>query len=252
MDTLKEAIEILARENGINGKDIPVTFDAFRALMNITDPRNLNEEYFRLQDGILKEELKKKKVTDVLTLPFDHGVALYQGDITLLKADSIVNACNPSLLGCFIPLHHCIDNAIHSFAGLQVRRDLERIMERQSREEEPGKCKITEAYNLPCRYILHTVGPQVHGKVKEKDREDLRNCYRSCLDMAKEYQLVSIVFCSISTGIYGFPIEEASRIALNTIFEYKKKVGIDIRIVFDVFSKKDFDIYKKNLEEYGE
>ena len=143
---------------------------------------------------------------------------MYKGDITLIKADAIVNACNNKLLGCFVPGHHCIDNAIHSFAGLEVRRDLMKVMEEQGRDEPNGRCKVTKAYNLPSKYILHTVGPVYSGS--KQDNIDLESCYLSCLATADKMNLKSVVFCSLSTGIFGFPIEKASEIAIRTVKKY--------------------------------
>ena len=216
----------------------------FRALQNITMPINLSDEFYQRQDEVLKKLLSTKKVEDISS--FNEGISLYKGDITLIKADAIVNACNSQMLGCFIPGHHCIDNAIHSFAGLQVRRDMMEIMNKQGHEESNGQVKVSKAYNLPSKYIFHTVGPVYSGT--KQDEIDLVSCYLTCLKKADEMKLESLVFCSLSTGIFGFPIEKASEIAIKTVGDYLEKENKNIkRVVFDVFSDNDLNIYKNNL-----
>lgn len=164
MTNIEKAIAYLEKYNNDKVPTYLKGFDAFRFLMNITMPDKLSDDYFKLQDEIIKEEYQSKEIVDVNSLTeIKNNFFLHQGDITLLKADCIVNACNNKLLGCFQPLHKCIDNAIHSFAGLQVRRDLKEIMEKQRCVEPIGKAKITKGYNLPSKYILHTVGPIVKG-----------------------------------------------------------------------------------------
>lgn len=244
-------IEYLKNINDINGKIHLSKLDTFRALMNITMPVNLNEEYYKKQDLVLQKIKSESVIIDVNDLlPMTNKIYLYQGDITKVSADAIVNACNSKLLGCFQPLHSCIDNAIHSFAGLQVRRDLMKIMKEQGEDESSGKAKITNAYNLPSKYILHTVGPIVSGIPTKEDELDLYNCYISCLKLADSYRLKSIVFCSISTGIYGFPIKKASKVAVKAVKEYLKKENNNIeKVIFDVFSKEDYDVYYRTIKE---
>lgn len=249
MDELDFCIEYLKKANGL--KDIPYSgYQAFRALLNVTMPVDLSNEFYECQDKVLQELLAKKKVVDINNLaPIDGPIVLYQGDITTIKADCIVNACNCYLLGCFVPLHNCIDNAIHSAAGLQVRRDLMVIMARQGHNESNGQAKITKGYNLPSSYILHTVGPEISGEVGPQDEEDLRSCYVSCLDLAKKNKLRSIVFCCISTGIYGYPKLEAAKMAVTTVKEYlKNNPGIFDRVIFNVFSNEDKAIYERVFE----
>lgn len=251
MNELKWCIEYLKRYNNINYDLKLPDFEAFRALENITMPNNLSDEYYSHQDNVLKETLATKKVIYIDTLSFNKdNIALYKGDITLVKADAIVNAANEKLLGCFIPLHKCIDNAIHSFAGLQVRRDLLKVMEEQKADEEVGKAKITKAYNLPAKYIIHTVGPQVEDRVTKQNEEDLKSCYISCLKLADSLGLKSIVFCSISTGVFGYPIKKASTIAIKTVIDYLRNTNSKIKVVFNLFSQSDYEIYKERLENY--
>ena len=246
MDDLRWCINYLKEYNHINSLFDVNDFNTLRGLMNITMPYDLSDEYYQKQNSILKELLSKKEIIDVSS--FKDEISLYKGDITLIKADAIVNACNNKMLGCFVPGHHCIDNAIHSFAGLQVRRDMMDIMNKQGHNEANGDCKVTNAYNLPSKYIFHTVGP-IYSGIKQ-DEIDLANCYLSCLRKVDEMCLESIVFCSLATGIYGFPIEKASSIAINTVKEYLEKENKNIKkVIFDLFSQNDYLIYKKKIGE---
>ncbi|MBQ9526186.1 MAG: protein-ADP-ribose hydrolase [Fretibacterium sp.] len=187
-----------------------------RALMNVRPPRPLSPEFLEIQDALLSEEREEKGIVDGMSLPAipsDPRLCLWQGDITRLNTDAIVNAANSALLGCFIPCHGCIDNAIHSAAGLQLRDECHKLMMEQEHEEPTGKAKITGAYNLPCRYVLHTVGPIVSGVLQQRHRDELASCYRACLTLAAERGLKSVAFCCISTGEFHFPNDEAARIA---------------------------------------
>ena len=245
MTDIKWCIEYLKQYNGIDA--LPKMSDkaVFRTLQNITMPYNLTAEFYEKQDAVLQEMIYSKPIIAVSKFP--EGVSLYQGDITLIKADAIVNACNNKMLGCFVPGHNCIDNAIHSFAGLQVRRDMMKIMEEQGHDEPNGDCKVTSGYNLPSRYIFHTVGPIYSGKVQ--DETDLSNCYISCLKKADEMRLDSVVFCCLSTGVFGYPNEKAALVAVNQVEKYLKEKNKHIKkIVFNVFLEKDYDIYKQLLE----
>lgn len=245
MDDLKWCIDYLKEVNNIN-QELRYDFDTLRALLNITIPSNLSTEFYNKQDNVLKKALSKKKIVDVKE--FEDGISLYKGDITLIKADAIVNACNNKMLGCFVPGHHCIDNAIHSFAGLQVRRDMMNMMLIQGYDEPNGKCKVTKGYNLPSKFIFHTVGSIYKGSIQ--DDIDLKNCYLSCLKKADEMKLESICFCSLSTGLYGFPIEKASIIAISTVKKYLKEDNKNIKkVIFDVFSEGDFDVYNRKIKE---
>lgn len=220
--------------------------------MNITIPDKLDSYFYQIQDEIIKEESKKRKIIDIDNLiPIKNNIFLVQEDITLLKSDAIVNAGNSELLGCFLPLHNCIDNAIHSYAGLQVRKVLLEIMKTQEHPELNEKAKITKGYNLPSKYIIHTVGPIVENKITKENESNLFNCYQSCLKLADKYQLKSIAFCSISTGIYGCPIKGASKIALKSIKQFfieNTKSSIQ-KVIIDVFSKGNYDVYKREIEK---
>ena len=219
-----------------------------RSLFNIRMPRETSDDFLQIQDAYLQEETRRKGITDIEELePVQDDIYLWQGDITTLKCGAIVNAANSQMLGCFQPCHGCIDNAIHTFAGIQLRRDCNEIMQKQGYDEPTGQAKITPAYNLPCRYVIHTVGPIVNGRLTDKDCELLKNCYLSCLKLAEENGVDSIAFCCISTGVFGFPQREAARIAVDTVKEYKAETGIDIKVIFNVFKNVDVSIYRELL-----
>lgn len=232
----------------IPAKDVPKK-RLLRSLMNLRPPKPISKEFLEIQDAYLQEELARKSVVSLSDLsPAQPGIYLWQGDITRLSADAVVNAANSAMLGCFVPCHGCIDNAIHSSAGVGLRLECSRIMEKQKTDEPAGKAKITDAYNLPCRYVLHTVGPIIRGKVTQRDCELLSDCYRSCLELAAAYQLKSIAFCCISTGEFHFPNEKAARIAIRTVQEYQKKNPNGPEVIFNVFKDIDYEIYKYLLE----
>ena len=217
-----------------------------RSLFNKRMPLPVTDEFAAVQDAYLQEEIRRKGITALSDLtPIQKGIYLWRGDITTLQCDGIVNAANSQMLGCFCPNHGCIDNAIHTFAGVQLRLACAELMRKQGHQEETGKAKITLAYNLPSRYVLHTVGPIVHGDLTEKDKELLASCYRSCLELAEKNGLKSIAFCCISTGEFHFPQKKAAEIAVRTVRDYLKT---DIRIekvVFNVFKQEDYDIYRE-------
>lgn len=216
-----------------------------RSLFNVRMPKNCSDEFIRVQDEYLRQQTKEKGVTDIDDLqPVDGDIYLWQGDITTLKCDAIVNAANSQMLGCFSPCHGCIDNAIHTFAGVQLRAACNELMTAQGYEEPTGQAKITPAYNLPCKYVIHTVGPIVGGHLTEKDCELLKSCYLSCLKLAEENGVKSIAFCCISTGVFGFPKAEAAKIALSTVREYKAETGSNIKVIFNVFGDSDLRIYQ--------
>ena len=220
--------------------------DLLRSLMNIRMPAPLSEEFISIQDEYLKQELADKGMTDIDELtPVENGIYLWQGDITTLKCDAIVNAANSQMLGCFHPLHNCIDNCIHTYSGLQQRNACHELMQKQGYEEPTGQAKITPAFNLPCKYVIHTVGPIVNVTLTDEHRELLKSCYLSCLKLAEENGLKSIAFCCISTGVFGFPQKEAAQIAVETVREYKKHS--DIKVIFNVFTDDNLNIYKKIL-----
>ena len=219
-----------------------------RGLFNIRPPKEASGEFLEIQDSYLKEEINQKGIvrTDGL-FPVCGGMYLFSGDITTLDCDAIVNAGNPALLGCFCPNHGCVDNAIHTYAGVQLRLACAELMKKQGHEEQTGQAKITPAYNLPCRFVIHTVGPIVYGRLTDKDCELLRSCYCSCLKVADENNLKSIAFCCISTGEFHFPNEQAAEIAIDTVKKYKAETQSEIKVIFNVFKDTDYKIYRDLL-----
>ena len=237
---------------------IPVSSDEqkklLRALMNVRLPRAVSQEFLKVQDDYLKEELSEKGIVRITDLqPMQEGIYLWQGDITRLATDAIVNAANSGMTGCYQPNHTCIDNCIHTFAGVQLRQECAKLMEQQGHEEPTGQAKITSAYNLPCKYVLHTVGPIVNrtafglGEPTRVHCEQLASCYRSCMELAERNHCGSIAFCCISTGVFCFPNEKAAEIAVQTVMEYREKTNSDMEVVFNVFKDEDYEIYKRLL-----
>ena len=219
-----------------------------RGLMNVRRPARIGTEFLQVQDAYLQDETAAKGITDVTDLtPIQPGLYLWQGDITTLKCDAIVNAANSGMTGCYIPNHRCIDNAIHTYAGVELRLACEELMEQQGYPEPTGQAKITPAFNLPCRYVLHTVGPIISGRVTKEDKELLDSCYRSCLELAAEKGLESVAFCCISTGEFHFPNEQAAEIAVQTVKEFLKKQTSVKKVIFNVFKDLDKAIYEKLL-----
>ena len=219
-----------------------------RGLMNIRMPRRIGADFLKMQDEYLQSETVAKGITDIADLtPIQQGLYLWQGDITTLKCDAIVNAANSGMTGCYIPNHRCIDNAIHTFAGVELRLACEELMEQQGYPEPTGQAKITPAFNLPCRYVLHTVGPIISSRVTKEDKELLASCYRSCLELAAENGLESVAFCCISTGEFHFPNEQAAQIAVETVKQFmNRKISVK-KVIFNVFKDLDKAIYEKLL-----
>ena len=220
-----------------------------RGLMNVRLPRKISREFLKVQDQYLQAETAAKGITELKDLnPVSEGIYLWQGDITTLRCDAIVNAANSGMTGCYVPNHRCIDNCIHTFSGIQLRMDCAEMMRQQGHEEETGKARITKAYNLPCKYILHTVGPIIRGPLTEADCGLLASCYRSCLELAAENHLESVAFCCISTGEFHFPAEEAARIAVRTVRSFLEEDGKGMEVIFNVFKDRDREIYRELLE----
>ena len=241
--------------------DVPADADAqralLRALMNVRPPAPVASEVLAVQDAYLAGRLHERGgAVDAAALPPADAtdpmlsrVALWRGDITLLSADAIVNAANSQMLGCFVPGHHCIDNAIHTYAGMQLRRDCARLMAAQGHEEPTGQVKVTPAHNLPSRLVFHTVGPIARGGTPgEKDRELLASCYRACLAEATRRGLEALAFCCISTGVFGFPQEEAARVAVHETISHLTHTDHRLKVIFDVFLSADQRIYQELLD----
>lgn len=221
-------------------------FKLFRSLVNVRSPKSVSEEFLTVQDDFLQSEIAEKGISDIADMqPISGKIYLWKGDITTLKCGAIVNAANSQMQGCFQPCHSCIDNAIHTFSGVQLRLKCAEIMREQGHDEPTGTAKITPAYNLPCGSIIHTVGPTVSGKLTEVHCIQLENCYKACLGIAAKNNIKSVALCCISTGVFGFPQEPAAEIAVRTVREFLKKNNTEV--IFNVFRQDDFEIYDKLL-----
>lgn len=227
--------------------------ELLRSLMNVRAPAPTDDEFLRVQDEYLKERSRERGITDIKDLkPADSDPRLYiwQGDITTLRCDAIVNACNSQMLGCFRPMHSCIDNLIHTYAGIELRLKMNEIMQLQGHEEPVGQAKITSGYNLPAKYILHTVGPIIDLDVTDKDKELLASCYRSCMELAAANEVRSIAFCCISTGVFRFPRESAAETAVKTVKDYLDKDQSIEKVIFNVFKNEDLIIYSQYIDKH--
>ena len=217
-------------------------FQLYRSLVNIREAKPIAQEFLKVQDQMLQEENKNKGIVSFDDV--EENIIVWQGDITRLKVGAIVNAANNQMEGCFVPGHHCIDNAIHTYAGIRLRLACNKIM--QGKEEETGKARRTLAYNLPSKYVIHTVGPIVRGNLTDKEKSELKSCYISCLDLARENNIRTIAFSSISTGVFSFPKDVASKIAVSTVRDYLVKYPEAFeRVVFNVFTKEDLHYYER-------
>ena len=270
-----ERLDYLLREfkkDSVRYRDLEVSGDytekrmALRSLMNIRMPGEMAEEVVRVQDEFLSEEAEEKGIVTLDEIPdiakqygsrhpFADKISIWQGDITRLQVGAIVNAANSQMLGCFVPCHRCIDNAIHSAAGIKLREECSHYMKRRkmqygSRYEEPtGQAVLTKGYNLPAKYVIHTVGPIVGGRLTQALRDDLRNCYRNVLQCCVENQIRSVAFCCISTGEFHFPNDEAEKIAVETVTDFLKMYEPEFdRIIFNVFKDIDRELYEEELK----
>lgn len=248
---MKKLIEYLLNED-TRYKDITIPtsekekFDLYRSLVNIRPAKKISAEYLKAEDEFLQKLTVQKGITDIADLqPVEENIYLWKGDITTLKCDAIVNAANSGMTGCYHPCHNCIDNCIHTFAGVRLRLKCAEIIKAQGHEEPTGTAKITPAYDLPCDYVIHTVGPIVQGRLTEKHCKLLKSCYQSCLELAVQSGIKSIAFCCISTGVFGFPQDKAAEIAVQTVREFLKTH--DIEVIFNVFTEKDYKIYSRLL-----
>lgn len=224
--------------------------ELLRSLMNVRMPRPVSEEFLKIQDAYLTERNIERGITDVNDLQpvsSDSRLYIWQGDITTLKCDAIVNACNFQMLGCFSPMHACIDNFIHTYAGVELRLKMYEIMQKQRHEEETGKAKITSGYNLPATYILHTVGPIIQWEVTKRDEELLASCYRECLKLSADTGAASVAFCCLSTGVFRFPQQRAAEIATETVKAYLAEDSRIRKVIFNVFKDEDLRIYRRLL-----
>ena len=255
MEKLLYLINYLAKESKINIGELPSNEielkNLFISLMNMRPPNDISEDYLKIEDEFLQEELDKKLITNIENLkPIKNNLYIWKGDITTLKIDAIVNAANSAMLGCFYPMHKCIDNAIHSTAGTRLRLFCRDIINKSGGYLETGDAKITPAFNLPCKYVLHTVGPIIKDKVSKKDEELLYSCYKSCLNLVVENNIESVAFCCISTGEFRFPNDLAVDIALFSTNDFlKENKERNIKIVFNIFKDIDYELYNKKIKE---
>jgi O-acetyl-ADP-ribose deacetylase (regulator of RNase III) len=236
-----------------------------RSLMNVRMPGNVDEGTLQVQDAYLQERAKEKGIVALADIPTvaqalnstnRHGdkLSIWQGDITRLEVGAIVNAANSQMLGCFVPMHTCIDNCIHTFAGVQLRNDCDRYMKEKRQQygkyyEEPtGEAMLTGAYNLPSQYVIHTVGPIVEGRLRKKHKAHLKKCYENILACCVQNHIRSVAICCISTGVFHFPNEEAAKIAVETAAEMlDKQDAMFDRVIFNVFQDYDRGIYEELL-----
>lgn len=243
--------------------------NTIRSLMNIRMPGGISDELINIQDEYLQEELKAKGIVTLADIPtikeqydsklsYAEKLSLWQGDITRLKVGAIVNAANSQMLGCFVPCHRCIDNAIHSAAGMQLREECSHIMGNRrmkygkSYEEPTGTAVLTAGYNLPCDYVIHTVGPIVYSELNDMLCQDLRNCYENVLQCCLEHHIKSVAFCCISTGEFHFPNDKAAEIAVGTVIDFLEKHDNCIeRAIFNVFKDNDLKLYERLFQSCG-
>ena len=249
------------KEDSLEYKNLKVPDDMegkqriLRSLMNIRMPRQMRNEVLQIQDDYLKERIDENGIVKLSDIPvIENNISIWQGDITRLKVDAIVNAANSKMLGCFIPMHSCIDNCIHTFAGIQLRNECNEKMNQlkirygKEYEQPTAVPMLTEAYNLPSKKIIHIVGPIVHGALTRKLEEDLENCYKNTLDICMKNNLRSVAFCCISTGVFRFPNKMAAKIAVKTVREWLKSFpnAMD-RVIFNVFKDEDREYYEREL-----
>jgi O-acetyl-ADP-ribose deacetylase (regulator of RNase III) len=245
--------ELLDENEQLRNVSLPSDEDGqrmlLRSLFNVREPAPISAEFEAVQNEYLQEENARRGIVDVADLceSREKDIYLWRGDITTLKCGAIVNAANSGMTGCYQPCHNCIDNCIHTYAGVQLRNYCNDIMVKQGFPEPTGSAKITPAFNLPCDYVIHTVGPIVRGQLTNRHREQLKSCYLSCLKLADKYNVGSIAFCCISTGVFMFPDVEAGDIAVRTVEEYKAQTGSTIKVIFNVFKERDEGIYKRLL-----
>lgn len=226
--------------------------DLLRSLVNVRPPRPVDQEFLNIQDAYLITENAKDGIKDLAELSptkLDKQIYLFQGDITALQVDAIVNAANSQMCGCFRAMHNCVDNIIHTKAGVELRAYCNDMMQAQGHEEPAGQARITPAFNLPCKYVIHTVGPIVRGRLQKKHEELLASCYHSCLELAEKNGVRSVAFCCISTGVFMFPNERAAEIAVETVRKYYEETGSEMKVVFDVFKEEDLAIYSRILSD---
>ena len=250
------------KEDSVRYRDIETPEDEegkrvlLRSLMNIRMPKRIDREVLKVQDEYLKQRADEKGIVCPEEIPLirDH-ISIWQGDITRLKVDAIVNAANSQMLGCFIPMHTCIDNCIHTFAGIQLREECARKMKElkekygEDYEQPVGIPLLTDGYNLPAKKVIHVAGPIVEGFLTGRHEKELADCYRNVLDLCRENGLKSVAFCCISTGVFHFPNKRAAQIAVKTVEDWLSQDPDSIdRVIFNVFKDEDRRYYEQELQ----
>ena len=251
MEKLDYLVEYLLNESGRENFDFSNRDkkSLYRALVNVRQANSISEDFLKVEDEYLQEELKKQNITNVNDIKAENRIALWQGDITKLKIDSIVNAGNSQGLGCFLPNHNCIDNQINTFAGVRLRLACNEIMKSLNYNLETGKAIITKGYNLPCEYVIQTVGAIIENEVTDEKIQELSNCYKNSLQLAVDNGIRTIAFPCISTGVFRFPKDKASQIAIKSVDEFisENQDKID-KVVFNLWSNEDVIIYEQNIK----
>ena len=248
--------QLLNERNDTAGVKIPEDAqgqkDLLRGLMNIRMPDPIDEEFLKIQDEYLKEEnLADGVITieDLTPLKADDRLYIWQGDMSRLGVDAVTLPANSGFTGCYQWLHSCLDNILGSKAGIELRLYTNDIITRQGYPEPAGQAKITPGFNLPAKYIIHTVGPIVQGRLTKENERMLASCYRSILELADQNDIRTLALCCISTGVFMFPNQRAAEIAVETVRKYLEETGSQIKIIFNVFKDIDLMFYKYYLGE---
>lgn len=250
MPKIDYLIDYLVKEDNENSyfvKRLDNKFDILRAILNKRAPKDISSEFLQVQDEYLKKVNESRGIKDIKDIPFDRNImSIYKGDITLLNVDAIVNAGNNRMLGCFTPMHNCIDNVIHTYSGVELRIECNNIL--KGNTVDNGNCIITKGYNLPAKHVIHTVGPCIYGMVSNQDKEELKNCYLNSMELAKKNNIRTIAFPTISTGVFNFPKELACKIAISTVNDYLKENSKYFdRVIFCVYDNMQLEIYKNEI-----
>lgn len=263
--TQNERLDYLVEEfktDSVRYKDLTTPSDTegkrqlLRSLMNIRMPGEMDERVLEIQDDYLQERIRENGIVELSDIPENRdGISIWQGDITRLKVDAIVNAANSQMLGCFVPMHTCIDNCIHTFAGIQLRAECSRQMKKmrarygRDYEQPTAVPMLTDAYNLPAKKVVHVVGPIVQDDLTPELEQDLADCYRNTLDLCAENDLRSVAFCCISTGVFRFPNKRAAEIAVHTVKQWLEAHPGEVdRVIFNVFKDEDRGYYESELQ----
>lgn len=248
--------QLLAEKNDVGDAEIPEDEqeqkDMLRGLMNIRMPDPISEEFLKIQDEYLTAENQAAGIVtidDLKPVKSDDRIYIWQGDMSRLAIDAVTLPANSGFTGCYQWLHSCLDNILGSKAGVELRLCCNDIITKQGYPEPTGQAKITPGFNLPSKYIIHTVGPIVQGRLKKEHEDLLASCYRSILELADQNDVKTLALCCISTGVFMFPNERAAEIAVDTVKKYLDETGSHIKIIFNVFKDIDYLFYKNLLGE---